>query len=52
MLKPGGYRKAGNDGGLSAGKKRWGKPDPQLFKAVLPDFFEVDFVRVYDEVKE
>ncbi len=49
--EPGGYRNAqGNDGGLSAGKREWGKPVPELFKAVLPDYFEVDFVRVYDEV--
>ena len=49
-----GYRNDdGNDGGLSAsmGTKTWGKPDPKLFKAVLPDFFEVDFVRVYDSVR-
>jgi len=26
----------------------WGKPDPDLLKAPLPDTFEVDFVRVYD----
>ena len=48
--EPGGYRQVGSDGGLTAGRnaKVWGKPDPRLFKAVLPDFFEVDFVRVYD----
>ena len=51
--EPRGYRNIqGNDGGLSEGSKKWGKPDPALFKAVLPDFFEVDFVRVYDEVKD
>ena len=50
--EPRGYRNAqGNDGGLSIASRKWGKPDPQLFKAVLPDYFEVDFVRVYDEVK-
>lgn len=50
--EPRGYRNTqGNDGGLSAGSRKWGRPDPQLFKAVLPDYFEVDFVRVYDEVK-
>ena len=27
----------------------WGKPVPELFDA-FPDCFEVDFVRVYDEV--
>ena len=50
--EPGGYRKVGSDGGLTAGRKTkvWGKPDPRLFQATLPDFFEVDFVRVYDEV--
>ena len=49
--EPRGYRNvAGNDGGLSEGRREWGKPAPELFDAVLPDFFEVDFVRVYDEV--
>ncbi len=48
--EPRGYRKVGNDGGLSDGRRTWGKPDPALFDAVLPDFFEVDFVRVFDEV--
>ncbi len=50
--EPGGYRKAGSDGGLTAGRKtkEWGKPDPRLFEAKLPDFFEVDYVRVYDEI--
>ena len=49
--EPRGYRNvAGNDGGLSEGRREWGKPAPELFGAVLPDFFEVDFVRVYDEV--
>ena len=37
-------------GGFSEGRREWGKPAPELFDAVLPDFFEVDFVRVYDEV--
>ena len=44
--EPGGYRKAGNDGGLSAGRRTWGRPDERLFKAQLPDFFEVDYVRM------
>ena len=48
--EPRGYRKVGNDGGLSDGRRTWGRPDPALFDAVLPDFFEVDFVRVFDEV--
>ena len=46
--EPGGYRKVGNDGGLSEGRRTWGKPDERLFRANLPDFFEVDYVRVYD----
>jgi len=48
--EPGGYRKVGSDGGLTAGRSAnaWGKPDPRLFEAKLPDFFEVDYVRVYD----
>ena len=45
-----GYRSVGNDGGLTAGRREWGKPDPRLFKAALPDFFEVDYVRVFDSV--
>ena len=45
-----GYRSVGNDGGLTAGRREWGKPDPRLFKAELPDFFEVDYVRVFDSV--
>ena len=49
--EPRGYRSVGNDGGLTRGQRTWGKPDPRLFDAILPDFFEVDFVRVYDEVK-
>lgn len=52
--EPAGYRKVGPDGGLTAGRKtkEWGKPDPRLFEVKLPDFFEVDFVRVYDEIPE
>ncbi len=48
--EPRGYRNIGNDGGLSAGRTTWGKPDPRLFEAKLPDYFEVDYVRVFDEV--
>ncbi len=33
------------------GEEWSGTPDPLLFKAVLPDFFEVDYVRVFDEVQ-
>ncbi len=49
--EPGGYRKCAPDGGLTAGRKirEWGKPDPRLFDVKLPDFFEVDFVRVYSD---
>lgn len=49
--EPGGYRKVGSDGGLTAGRKTetWGKPDPRLFDVKLPDFFEIDYVRVYDD---
>ena len=49
----GGYRKVGPDGGLTAGRKtkEWGKPDPRLFDVKLPDFFEVDYVRVYDNAE-
>ncbi len=48
--EPWGYRECGNDGGLSKAMRTWGKPDPRLFNVVLPDYFEVDFVRVYDAV--
>ena len=48
--EPGGYRQVGNDGGLTDGRRTWGKPSPALFDAILPDFFEVDFVRVFDAV--
>ena len=52
--EPGGYRKTGSDGGLTANRAAhsWGKPDERLFQAVLPDSFEVDFVRVYDEIPQ
>ena len=46
--EPGGYRRCGYDGGLTDGRRTWGKPDPRLFNAVLPDYFEVDYVRVFD----
>ena len=50
--EPRGYRNVGaNDGGLTDGQRTWGKPDPKLFEVVLPDSFEVDFVRVYDAVE-
>ena len=49
--EPGGYRIPGNDGSLTTGRRTWGKADPRLFDVVLPDFFEVDFVRVYDAVE-
>ena len=50
--EPGGYRKVGSDGGLTAGRsaREWGKPDSRLFDVKLPDCFEVDYVRVYDEI--
>ncbi|NMA46639.1 MAG: glycoside hydrolase family 16 protein [Lentisphaerae bacterium] len=32
------------------GYRKTGKHDPSLEDAILPDFFEVDFVRVFDEV--
>ena len=39
---------AGDDGHADVWK---GHPDEDLKKAVLPDCFEVDFVRVFDEEK-
>lgn len=33
------------------GYRRGNDPSPELKKAVLPDYFTVDYVRVYDEVK-
>ena len=32
------------------GYRQTGKHDPSLEEAILPDFFEVDFVRVFDEM--
>ena len=49
--EPGGYRRVGNDGGLTANRssRTWGKPLPGLkFAAAANDCFEVDYVRVYD----
>lgn len=46
-----GYHRRGNRGGLESKNGFQGEADPLLLKAVLPDYFEVDFVRVYDEVK-
>jgi len=45
-----GYHRSENRGGLeSKAPGGWnGKPVPALLKAVLPDCFEVDFVRVFD----
>lgn len=41
------------DASAAGDRSVWhGKPVEALFKAVLPDCFEVDFVRVFDEVKE
>ena len=50
--EPAGYRRVCQDGGLTSGRSArvWGKPDPRLFDIPLPDFFEVDYVRVFDEV--
>ena len=30
---------------------RKGEPDPELLQAVIPDYFIVDYVRVYDEIE-
>lgn len=46
-----GYHKSMNRGGLESKFGVQGQPDEKLFKAVLPDYFEVDYVRVFDEVK-
>jgi len=45
-----GYHRSFGRGGLeSKDQSGWvGKPVPALFNAVLPDCFEVDFVRVFD----
>ncbi len=48
-----GYNRVFNapNASLAGDASYWhGKPVPELFDAVLPDCFEVDFVRVYDEV--
>lgn len=48
--EPAGYRSLGADGGLSAaGTRVWGRPSGALARAVAEgDFFEIDYVRVYD----
>ena len=48
------FHHSSNRGGLeSKASEGWsGKPVPALFKAVLPDCFVVDYVRVYDEITE
>lgn len=51
----GGYNRTGNRGGLESknGEESWdGKPASALFDTVLPDYFEVDYVRVYDEIRD
>ena len=37
-------------GGLEEASAWGGKPDKLLFEAKLPDYFEVDYVRVFDEI--
>ena len=55
--EPSGYRMKRakrQEGGVNAeGMKEseWGQPNPLLFKVPLPDFFEVDYVRVYDRAR-
>lgn len=48
------FHHSANRGGLeSKASEGWsGKPVPALLKAVLPDCFVVDYVRVYDEITE
>ncbi|HEX2948342.1 MAG TPA: glycoside hydrolase family 16 protein [Armatimonadota bacterium] len=45
-----GYHVAENRGGLENSYHPTRKADEKLHKAVLPDYFEVDFVRVFDEI--
>jgi beta-glucanase (GH16 family) len=48
--EPHGYRGSGANFNEVPGQPSPGEvPDPLLFKADLPDYFEVDFVRVFDE---
>ena len=46
--EPHGYRRPGFNFNERPGHPG-GTPDPLLFQADLPDYFEVDFVRVFDE---
>ncbi len=45
-----GYHRAGNRGGLETKYIMNGVCDEKLKKAILPDYFEVDFVRVFDVI--
>jgi len=47
-----GYHKSGNRGGLEKGYVMSGQPDEKLKKENLPDYFEVDYVRVFDDLAE
>lgn len=44
------FKSAGEAGEVTAKGCCAGEPVPELFEAVLPDVFEVDYVRVYDEI--
>lgn len=45
------HRSFGRRGLESKDENGWnGSPVPALFDAVLPDYFEIDYVRVFDEV--
>jgi len=46
------HRNFGDEGGFDGHAAVWaGKPVEELKKAVLPDYCEVDYVRVFDEIK-
>jgi len=47
-----GYHKSGNRGGLEKAYVMSGQPDEKLKKENLPDYFEVDYVRVFDDLAE
>lgn len=47
------YHRSGNHKSDSGEPIGWnGKPVQALFDAVLPDYFEVDYVRVFDEIND
>ena len=44
------FKKSGEAGEATDKGCCAGDPVPELFDAILPDYFEVDYVRVFDEI--